>query len=64
MNDNKRPRWEIEEIVEMVRLDLYNHGRKYGAQAIREEMESMDVEPLPSISTINRMLSENELTNW
>lgn len=64
MNDNKRPRWEIEEIVEMVRLDLYNHGRKYGAPAIRKEMESMDVEPLPSISTINRMLRENDLTNW
>jgi hypothetical protein len=63
MND-KRPRWEIEEIVEMVRLNLYNHGHKYGAPAIREEIESMEVNPLPSISTISRMLKERELTNW
>jgi len=64
MIDNKRPRWEISEIVEMVRLHLYNRMVPCGAKIIRKEMKSMDVEPLPSISTINRMLKENGLTNW
>ncbi len=53
---------EIEEIVKMVRLNLYNQDLFYGAQAIHWEMEELGVKPLPSIRTINRILSRNELT--
>jgi putative transposase len=53
---------EIEEIVKLVRLNLYNQDLFYGAQAIHWEMEELNVKPLPSIRTINRILSRNELT--
>lgn len=54
---------EIEEIVKMVRLNLYNQDMFCGAQAIHWEMEDLGVRPLPSIRTINRILSRNELTH-
>jgi len=54
---------EIEEIVKMVRLNLYNQDLFCGAQAILWEMEDLGVKPLPSIRTINRILAKNELTH-
>jgi len=54
---------EIEEIVKMVRLNLYNRDLFCGAQAILWEMEELEVRPLPSPRTINRILSRNELTH-
>jgi putative transposase len=54
---------EIEEIVKMVRLSLYNQDLFCGAQAILWEMEDLGDKPLPSIRTINRILSRNELTH-
>jgi len=54
---------EIEEIVKMVRLSLYNQDLFSGAQAILWEMEDLGAKPLPSIRTINRILARNELTH-
>ena len=54
---------EIEQIVKMVRLNLYNQDLFCGAQAILWELEDLDVQPLPSPRTINRILSRNELTH-
>ncbi len=54
---------EIEEIVKMVRLNLYNKDLFCGAQAILWEMEDLGVKPLPSARTINRILARNELTH-
>ncbi|MFO7604700.1 MAG: helix-turn-helix domain-containing protein [Desulfurivibrionaceae bacterium] len=54
---------EIEEIVKMVRLNLYNRNLFYGAQAILWELEDLGVIPLPSQRTINRILSRNNLTH-
>ena len=56
-------RFEIEEIVKMVRLNLYNQDLFCGAQAILWELEDLGVKPLPSVRTINRILSRNELTH-
>ena len=39
---------EIEEIVTMIRLNLYNNDLFCGAQAIRSEMADMGVVPSPS----------------
>jgi len=65
-SDNyERSAAEIEEIVILVRLDLYNRGLPYGAHAIRRHLETMgdgDVSPLPSLSTIGRILRRNGLT--
>jgi len=54
---------EIEKIVEMVRLSLYNKGRFCGNQAILWELIDMEVQPLPSLSTIGRILRRRELTH-
>jgi len=54
---------EIEEAVKVVRLDLYNHDLFCGSQAIRGEMEDLGVKSLPSLRTIDRILSRNALTH-
>jgi transposase InsO family protein len=54
---------EIEKIVEMVRLSLYNKGHFCGKQAIKWEMIDMEVQPLPSLSTIGRILRHRDLTH-
>ena len=54
---------EIEQIVKMVRLNLYNKDLFCGAQAILWELEDLDVQPLPSARTINRILARNDLTH-
>jgi putative transposase len=54
---------EIEKIVEMVRLHLYNKGLFCGNQAIQWEMIDMEVQPIPSLSTIGRILRRRELTH-
>ena len=54
---------EIEEIVVLVRTSLYNRALFCGAQAIQWELDTLMVRPLPSLRTINRMLSRNELTH-
>lgn len=53
---------EIEQIVAFTRLCLYNRGVFCGAQAILWELESQSVHPLPSLRTINRILSRYDLT--
>ena len=54
---------EIEEIVKMVRLNLYNNNLFCGAQAIYWQMQDLGVNPVPSLRTINRILNRNELTH-
>ena len=54
---------EVEEMVKMIRLNLYNRDLFCGAQAIRWEMEDLNINPLPSIPTINRILSRHGLTH-
>jgi len=56
-------RVEIEDIVVMERLHLYNRALSYGAQAIYRVMQHKGVRPLPSVTTINRILSRNCLTH-
>ena len=54
---------QIEEIVKLVRLNLHNRDLFCGAQAIHWEMDELKVQPLPSIRTINRILSRQGLTH-
>lgn len=63
INSPHRIPLEIEEIVKMIRLNLYNNDLFCGAQAIRWEMEDMGVVPLPSERTMNRILARNDLTH-
>jgi transposase InsO family protein len=54
---------EVIGAVKMVRLSLYNQGVFCGAQAIEWELRDLGVEPLPSLRSINRILSREELTH-
>ena len=55
---------EIEEIVKMVRLELYNKGIGCGSKAIKKRLEEFyQIEPVPSESTIGRVLSRHGLTH-
>src|SRR4030066_2050000 len=54
---------EIERIVELVRLNLYNKDLFCGNQAIQWEMEDMEVQPIPSLRTISRILCRRDLTH-
>jgi hypothetical protein len=54
---------EIEKIMEMVRLNLYNKDLFCGNQAIQWEMNDMEVQPIPSLSTIGCILRRRELTH-
>lgn len=63
---NSNPHWTtptLEEHVTFVRLELYNQGVFCGAQAIRWRLEELAVEPLPSLSTIGRILVRHDLTD-
>ncbi len=51
-----------EEIVKMIRLELYNRGLHCGAKAIRSRMDQEGIGPLLSESSINRILSRHGLT--
>ena len=63
MRTPKKVSTEIEEIVKVTRLSLYNQCLFCGAQSILWELEEQDIKPLPSLRTINRILSRNSLTH-
>lgn len=54
---------EMEEIVIMIRLHLYNRGLPCGAKAIRQQLQDDGQAPIPSVSKINRILRQNSLTH-
>lgn len=63
---HSNPRRVSDEMVEMVklaRLHLYNRDLFCGAQAIDWELEEWGVQSRPSLRTINRILSREELTH-
>jgi hypothetical protein len=61
---DKCSKQELEDIVVMVRLELYNRDLPCGPKAIREKMdEAYHVLPLPSKTAISRILSRRCLTH-
>lgn len=63
MENILRSKSEIEEIITIVRLELYNHGLPCGPQNILKKMNEYNVEPLPSARTVSRILERNGLTH-
>lgn len=63
MKNIARSKSEIEEIVTIIRLDLYNHGLPCSPIKIQEKMHEYDVKPLPSERTISRILTRQGLTH-
>lgn len=60
---NTRSKNEMKDIAAFFRLDLYNNMLQYGGKAIRNKMHRWSVKPLPSISTIEKILRDEYLTN-
>jgi putative transposase len=54
---------EIEQVIVWERLFLYNRGLPCGPQAIRQTLEQLELQPLPSVSAIHRILSRHGLTH-
>ncbi len=69
-NENRFPdqnptytKQEIEELVTLTRLQLYNRDLPCGSKAIRKRLDEFYlVKPLPSESTISRILTKRCLT--
>ena len=54
---------EIEEIIVIARLALYNRNRPCGAEAIQRKLQSLDIHSVPSERTIERILARYGLTH-
>ena len=58
-----RPPKEVEQIVVMIRLELYNRGLPCGPKSLRKRLDEHEVlKSLPSERTIARILARNGLT--
>jgi hypothetical protein len=53
---------ELKEIIILTRYSLYNRNALCSAKAIRSELLSLDIRPLPSLSFIGKILRFNGLT--
>ncbi len=49
--------------VTFIRLDLYNNGKNCGPKAIQKEMRRLEIDKIPSIATIGRILRDQYLTH-
>ena len=56
-------RAEVEQIIVMLPLQLYNRDLPCGENAIRHRLALLGLQPLPSVSTIKRILAKNALTH-
>ncbi len=57
-------RREVDELVVLVRLHLYNRGLPCGPKAIRRNLDELHaISPLPSERTIARVLAREGLTH-
>jgi putative transposase len=54
---------EVVEAVKLARLRLYNQGLFCGAQAVSWELVDLGLSPIPSLSTISRIISREGLTH-
>jgi hypothetical protein len=64
VGDQTRTKQEIEQCVIFVRLELYNRDLPCGPKAVKQRLEAFyHVKPLPSETTIARILSRNGLTH-
>jgi hypothetical protein len=64
VGDQTWTKQEIEECVTFVRLELYNRDMSCGPKAVQERLKAFyHVKPLPSESTISRILARHGLTH-
>ena len=59
-----QPQHEVENLVALARLELYNRGASCGPKAVRERLDdAYAVQPLPSTRTIARILTRQGLSH-
>ena len=56
-------REELESVVKLERLDLYNHSKPCGAKALRQHLQSLGIVNLPSENAIGGILKKQGLIN-
>jgi hypothetical protein len=56
-------REELESVVKLEWLDLYNHSKPCGAKALRQHLQGLGIANLPSENTIGRILKKQGLSN-
>jgi len=56
-------RKELESVVVLERLDLYNQLLPCGASALKQRLQNLGVKNTPSESAIGRILKKQELMN-
>jgi hypothetical protein len=61
--NQRRNKQEIEECVVFARLELYNRAMPCGPKAVQEKLKVYQVNPLPSESTISRIMVRHGLTD-
>ena len=62
-NNSRQLSKEVVEAVKLARLHLYNQGLFCGAQAVSWELADLGLSAIPSLRTINRIISREGLTN-
>ena len=63
MENITRSKTEIEEVIAMIRLNLYNHGLSCGPKEIRKILIEYHLRPLLSERSISRVLVQKGLTH-
>ncbi len=53
---------QLKELIILTRLSRYNRGIACGAKYIQQELRSLDIRPLPSLSFIGWVLRKEGLT--
>ena len=61
--NQRRNKQEIEECVVFARLELHNRAMPCGPKAVQEKLNVYQVNPLPSESTISRIMVRHGLTD-
>ena len=56
-------REQMESVIKLERLELYNHEKPCGAKTLWLHLQSLEIRNLPSISTIGRMMGKQGLIN-
>ena len=56
-------REELEKLIVMERLYLYNGMRPCGAKALQNRLKAQGIKNVPSVSTISGLLTKNSLTH-
>lgn len=57
-------REELESVVKLEWLDLYNLSKPCGTEGLRQHLRSLGIVDLPSENVIGGILKKQGLTNW